>query len=160
MQYYISENGQAAGPFTIDDLRMRSVTPETLVWYEGLSSWVRADSIEAIRRDVLHMHPGQSSPEPADADADLPRFCPSTYLLPSILLTVCCCNPIAIVAIVFALRVQPAYARGEYRKALENSFTARRWCWIAFIVWLVLTGISYIVPVATSFYEMLPFVFI
>lgn len=130
MRYYISENGRAAGPFTLDELRQRSIVPATQVWYEGLRDWVRADSIEDIRREILGNAPAPPAPPS-------PR-CPSTYLVPAILLTLCCCNPLAIVAIVYALQVQPAYSRGHYEQAVDASDTARRWCIVAAIAWVAI----------------------
>ena len=147
MKYYISENGKPAGPFTIEELRMRSVVPSTPVGYDGRPDWGRADSIEAIRREVLAsgsfqaeapFAPQRPTRAPGEYPDNEPRFCPSTYLVPAILLTVCCCNPVAIVAIVYALKVQPAYSRGDYHQALDNSLTARRWCIIAAIAWVAI----------------------
>ena len=52
---------------------------------------------------------------------------PSNYLALAIICTVCCCLPAGIVSIVYAARVNEAYARGDYEMALSHSKNARTW---------------------------------
>jgi serine/threonine protein kinase len=63
------------------------------------------------------------------------------YLPQAILLTVLCCNPFAIVAIVFASQVNTKLANGDYVGAKAASDNAKLWCWISFgiaMLWIVL----------------------
>ena len=68
-----------------------------------------------------------------------------TYLVPSIL-TLCCCWPLSIVAIVFAAQVNSKLAAGDIAGARDASAKAKMFCWIAFGIglagWLIwsLTG--------------------
>lgn len=39
MEYFIGEGGRQRGPFTIDQLRGMHISPETLVWREGMAQW-------------------------------------------------------------------------------------------------------------------------
>ena len=63
----------------------------------------------------------------------LPRKAPdvSSYLIPAILVTLCCCVPLGIPAIVFAAQVEGRLAGGDVEGAMESSRRAKRWCWIA-----------------------------
>lgn len=67
------------------------------------------------------------------------------YLVPSIL-TLCCCWPLSIVAIVFAAQVNSKLAAGDIAGARDASAKAKMFCWIAFGIglagWLIwsLTG--------------------
>lgn len=53
------------------------------------------------------------------------------YLIPSILVTFCCCQPLGIVAIIFAAMVNSKIARGDTAGALNASKNAKLFCWIA-----------------------------
>ncbi len=75
---------------------------------------------------------------------------PPTYLWQSIVVTVLCCLPLGIPAIVFAAQVNSKVAAGDIAGAEESSRKARQWCWIAFIAGLVAIVISIIIQVATG----------
>ncbi len=49
MQYFLIENGQQAGPFTLDQLNEKKITSESLVWAEGLTDWTPAWKVEELR---------------------------------------------------------------------------------------------------------------
>ena len=53
------------------------------------------------------------------------------YLIQSILVTLCCCMPLGIVAIIFAAQVNSKLAAGDVAGAQEASSRARMCCWIA-----------------------------
>ena len=54
------------------------------------------------------------------------------YLVQSILLTLFCCLPLGIVAIVFAAQVNSKLVAGDYGGAIDSSKKARMWCWWSF----------------------------
>ena len=54
------------------------------------------------------------------------------YLVQSILVTICCCLPFGIVAIVYAAQVNSKLSGGDYAGAADASQKAKMWCWIAF----------------------------
>ena len=70
MQYFIVINDVQQGPFTIDELRLRNITSDTLVWAEGMPQWVPAWQVEELRPlfygDAQHAQPApsQSTPTP------------------------------------------------------------------------------------------------
>ena len=81
---------------------------------------------------------------PAPASYDVP-----TYLAQAILVTLLCCLPFGIVAIVYAAQVNGLLAGRQYEMALEKSNSARTWCWAAFVcglvlavIWLLLVGLG------------------
>ena len=53
MEYYIIENGERRGPFSLDQLATMNITSETLVWYEGLEDWQKAGDIDVIRAIII-----------------------------------------------------------------------------------------------------------
>lgn len=54
------------------------------------------------------------------------------YLWQSIVVTLCCCLPGGIVAIVFAAQVNSKLAAGDAAGAEAASRNAKLWCWISF----------------------------
>jgi hypothetical protein len=54
-----------------------------------------------------------------------------TWLWQSILATIFCCQPLGIVAIVFAAQAQSAVSSGDARTAREKAATARTWTLVA-----------------------------
>jgi Tfp pilus assembly protein PilE len=63
----------------------------------------------------------------------------SSHLAPAILVTIFCCLPFGIPAIVFAAQVNGKLAAGDYAGALKASGNAKIWCWVAFAVGIVFT---------------------
>jgi hypothetical protein len=57
---------------------------------------------------------------------------PPNYLVQSILVTLCCCLPFGIPAIVFASRVDGCMRNGDLAGAQLASASAKKWCWIGF----------------------------
>jgi hypothetical protein len=54
------------------------------------------------------------------------------YLIPAILVTIGCCLPMGIAAIVYGAQVNTKLAAGDVAGAKNSSDLAKRWCWIAF----------------------------
>jgi len=65
------------------------------------------------------------------------------YLVQSILLTLFCCLPLGIVAIVFAAQVNSKLAAGDYHGAIDSSNKARMWCWWSFGLGLASVVLSF-----------------
>ena len=50
-QYYYADGENHCGPFTIEELKDKIITKNTLVWYEGLDTWTKACEIKEL--DIL-----------------------------------------------------------------------------------------------------------
>lgn len=61
------------------------------------------------------------------------------YLTQAILVTLCCCLPLGIVAILKANKVNEFVAAGNFHAAHLSSLEAKKWCWIAFGLGLPIT---------------------
>ena len=70
-----------------------------------------------------------------EINAEVPNI--PTYLVQAILVTLFCCLPFGIPAIVFAAQVSGKIASGDINGALHSSKQAKMWCWIGFGVGLV-----------------------
>jgi hypothetical protein len=82
--------------------------------------------------------PPPPPPRPAYSPAGPPPGAPiPNYLVQSILVTLCCCLPLGVVAIIFAAQVNSKLAAGDVAGAQEASNKARMFCWLAFGLGLV-----------------------
>src|SRR5687767_5164983 len=92
-----------------------------------------------------------------DDDADRPsrgrggpREDIPNYLVQSILVTLCCCLPGGIVAIVYAAQVNSKLSAGDISGARQASDNAKMWCWISFGVGLVANIVVVIIQVMAA----------
>lgn len=47
--FIIDHNGQQAGPFSFDQLVQKGISPETLVWKQGMTDWTPAWKVEDLK---------------------------------------------------------------------------------------------------------------
>ncbi len=60
MEYWTIIDNSHAGPFTAGQLADMKITPDTLIWHEGLTDWTPA-------RDIASLAPLFAAPAPSDA---------------------------------------------------------------------------------------------
>ena len=48
VQYYYTDGKERFGPFSIEELKDKSITAQTLVWKEGLPDWVPANTLSDL----------------------------------------------------------------------------------------------------------------
>ncbi len=84
-------------------------------------------------------HCGQSLQPYAGAQSPTYQRRPDipTYLVQAILVTMFCCQPFGIVAIVYAALTTSKISSGDYAAAMECSRNAEKWCWLAFWLGLI-----------------------
>lgn len=46
--YYYTDGYTQFGPFTLAELRYKNITPQTLVWYNGLANWLPAGQLPEL----------------------------------------------------------------------------------------------------------------
>lgn len=151
MKIWIHVNGIQQGPYSLEQIEAMHLPAATPVWYEGLERWIPACQAPAL--DYIfnrHVEPGaetvvveaEESAEPHAAYATAattteaavqapPR--PDTFLAWSIVLTLCCCTPFSIAAIVCGALTNTRYNRGDYAGARRMSHATE---------WLVIISIT------------------
>lgn len=59
--FIIDRNGQQAGPFSFDQLVQKGISPETLVWKQGMADWTPAWKVEELRAVLEAIEANQSN---------------------------------------------------------------------------------------------------
>ena len=47
--YFIHDGNERQGPFTVDELKQKSIRRDTPVWKKGLTDWTRAGDIAELK---------------------------------------------------------------------------------------------------------------
>jgi len=158
MQWYYAKGGTQLGPVEALELKARisagEVGPGDLVWREGMGDWTPAGQVAELRTEPSAVAPSTGispvsdgvgtpiSPYQTPAAAGYGGAYAVTekipnYLWQSIVVTLFCCQPLGIPAIVFAAKVDEIVLRGDIAGAREASRKAKMWCWWSFGSWLV-----------------------
>ena len=138
-EYYIYINKVKAGPYKLEELSYKPLTPETLVWCEGFVDWRQAKDVPELT-DMLSKIP----PEPK-ITPNQPM--PKTWFLESLLVTIFCCLPFGIIGIIESNNVESMYRSGRYELAVYYSQKAKKWALWGFFSAAVLFGLYLIVMV-------------
>ncbi|MEN3943400.1 CD225/dispanin family protein [Prosthecobacter sp. SYSU 5D2] len=151
MNWYFTQNGGAQqGPVSQDELTAKLASGELrqndLVWREGMAEWVAASSVPELRQAAggspMPQTPVFSNPyQTPQAAGGLTGEMVPNYLWQSIVVTLICCLPFGIPAIIYASKVDGLMARGDFAGAREASKSAKMWCWVSFGVFMALFGI-------------------
>jgi hypothetical protein len=124
-QYYYTDGKERFGPFSIEELKEKNITPQTYVWKEGLPDWVPAGNL----RDLSGLFPEevpfvQSSTSSPSGTSSTP---PKNWLIESVLVTIFCCLPLGIVGIILSTMVDTMWKEGHKEAAERLSAEAGRW---------------------------------
>ena len=82
-----------------------------------------------------------------------PEMSIKTHLTEAILVTLFCCLPFGIVAIVNAAKVSGLVAAGKYNEAMEASNNASKWVKISLIVGIIVNILVFVVNMAGALAE-------
>lgn len=142
-QYYYSDGLNKLGPFTLGEIKLKALSPDSKIWYDGMTDWQRADQVVELKSLFTS---GFSSPPPLTSsgansnvlDSTANQYPPKTWLVESILTTLFCCLPFGIAGIVFASKVESHFYAGRHEEAAQASRDARKWTLVSF--WVALAA--------------------
>lgn len=67
MEFFIIDcNGQQAGPFSFDQLVQKGISPETLVWKQGMADWTPAWKVEELKAVLEAIRANQQQAQQQD----------------------------------------------------------------------------------------------
>jgi hypothetical protein len=136
MKYHVGRAGHQLGVFTLDELRAQLSSGELkstdLGWTEGMKEWQPlaqilggqpADGAATSPTPPTLSAPAMLSYGQAAAEGLPPK--PNNFLVPSILVTLFCCLPVGIAAIVYATQVDGKFNSGDYAGAANSAKMAK-----------------------------------
>ncbi len=132
MTWFYTSNGTQSGPITQQELAAKVQSGEVratdLIWKEGMSDWLPMNQVPEFSVGAVNTPSqfGMPMAQPS-AYASSPRPHVTNYLWQSIVVTLLCCLPFGIVAIVFAAKVDGLVAAGDIAGAEAASKTAKLW---------------------------------
>lgn len=151
MEWFYSKNGVQLGPVSREDLlqkqRNREVLPTDLVWRHGMDDWTPLGQVRELSENEV----AASTAEPTfrNPQGVAPTGKIDNYLWQSIAVTVMCCLPFGIVAIIYASKVDGLVAKGDIAGAMAASKSAKMWvnvsvgaCILAFIFVLLSSAVG------------------
>lgn len=77
--FIIDHNGQQAGPFSFDQLVQKGISPETLVWKQGMADWTPAWKVEGLRAVLEAIEANQSNQNAQKQEGVQQDFQQETY---------------------------------------------------------------------------------
>lgn len=133
--YYFSDGLQKHGPFSLEELRAKKLSRNTMVWRSSMEKWVPAEQLPELEGSFRE-EPVSSSVHRGEQSYGRP---PRTWLVESILVTIFCCLPFGIAGIVNAAKVESRFSCGDIAGAERSSREAGKWTKIGF--WLGVLGV-------------------
>lgn len=176
MKYYISVAGQRIGPIEENELIHNNITPDTLVWCEGMEQWQAAGSVPALAHILANRTPasGATPPPPPSVPQTMPpdlpsgddkkgddkdnqpkpKYKPDNHMTRAIAITtlglVCCTflpSVFGIIAISKASKSTQLWKAGDAYGSLAMANEAKRWNNLGFIFF----GISFFLMIIIGF---------
>jgi hypothetical protein len=139
-QYYYTDGKERYGPFSLEELQLKNITPTTLVWKEGMADWMPASQLSELT--VQTSSNLFSTPEnPPISIPPIREAAPKNWLVESILVTFLCCLPLGIVAIINATKVESLWIAGQRDAAIKASQEAGKWVKIGFFAGIIVIGL-------------------
>lgn len=141
--FYIDQSGVQHGPLSLKHLIAEGISLSTVVWYEGLPDWQSADQIYELRQELSIANSRINMPPTTPSDfaplynaVNPPVYQqqrvvvverPKKWIIEAILVTIFCCLPSGIVALVYALRAEDKWSANLYDESLKASNNAGLW---------------------------------
>lgn len=154
--FYIDQStNQQCGPFSVNDLKTKNITPDTPVWCSGMTNWTVAGNVPELSVLFGYNQSNPVSPNYGNPTVQPPlqqrsntydnnvygqprtinngnNFngvypMPKTWFVESLLVTILCCLPFGLAAVLKASKVESLYYAGDYESAEQASKDAKKW---------------------------------
>lgn len=136
--YYLNERKEQQGPVSAEELFKLGISPNTLVWTEGMNQWTPAGNVAELNEWFMRRRPEANAtpPYPTGRFSRMGRLeeKPNNWLIWSILVTLFCCLPGGIAAVLYASRVDNLWHAGRHEEAVKSAHIARTLCLVSIAV--------------------------
>ena len=139
---WIHRDGVQQGPFSLAELPALGITTDTMIWYESLAAWTQAGKAPLT---AAMFSTDEAGNVVARVTVEETRKCPPTYLMWSILLTICCCNPVGIIPIILGSSVSSKFRSMDFEGARKASEQTEWAVIITFVLGLMMLPFSWII---------------
>ena len=158
--YYIVCNGQELGPYTLEELSARRITPQTIIRVDGMSDACTAQTLDELRPLFGYQAPGPNPYAGAPAygtpygygnpmqPQNRPAMPPDNLVWS--ILCVLFFFPLGIIPLIYSIQVSTHYDRGNYAEAENASRKSLQWARGLAIAAAVCVGISIAIFVAIA----------
>lgn len=140
-EYFYTDGKEKFGPFSLEELKAKNISKETMVWFENIKEWTPAGNVDELSSIFSATPPPVSATPPPTPPQTPPAFQqntgfnaqnaplvpPKTWLVESILVTVMCCMPFGVVGIINATKVESKFYAKDYAGAQKASDDAGKW---------------------------------
>lgn len=144
--WYYAKDGQQCGPLPREELQRMLATGRVhasdYVWTDGMPDWQAAGEVPGLLVAPPPVAAPFVRPGVGSDDAPVPNYLPW-----AIAVTLCCCLPGGVFAIVYSVKANGAAADGNLAEARKAADTARLWLIISAVGTLVI-GLLQAVSVA------------
>ena len=161
--FYIDVNGNQVGPCQLSDL-IGVINFDTMVWTSELTDWVQARNVAELadalnayqtQQNAYQQQPRQqpTNQQPPRQQRPATRPKPDNYLVLSIISVFFCCIPLSIAAIIYAIKVDEYWSKGDYESAYDASNKAKK-----LLIWSAVA--TAILTIAVIIFNILAFAFV
>jgi len=158
MYKILGGDGKEYGPVSAETLQQwiqeGRANAQTQVQAEGAAGWTALGEVTEFSAAFNAPAPAASAPGQFGArPGAMPSGTVPNYLVQSILVTLCCCLPLGVVAIIYAAQVNSKLAGGDLAGAQDSSSKAKMWCWIGFGIGLAINliiGVIQLIAIVAS----------
>jgi hypothetical protein len=132
--FYLLVNNEKEGPYSLEELRQKGVTENSLVWREGYDAWTPAWSVPELREILPSAANKAATAAPFAAEpVVLP---PKTWFVEAFLVVIFCCSPFGIPGLIYAVQVEHMLQTKRYDLARLYSQKAKKWVTWGFFIGL------------------------
>lgn len=150
--YYYTDGNCQYGPFSFDELKEKNIHPTSMIWFEGLENWTPAIHIKELREffpdvppPVKKISSSTVAQHKTDAGPNHFQVPPKNWFVESLLLTIFCCPPFGIPALIAASKVEGRFYAGDIEGAKRAAAEAQKWTKIGFFVGIGIVGLYILV---------------
>ena len=151
--YYIDDQGEQFGPYTLEIFRLLPLRSRSYVWSTGMEEWITAGEMKELDGSIRksestpdiptdtaepELLTERTAPETEDSASAEPM--PKSWLTESIVLTLLC-SIIGLIPFYHGMQVRSLYQMGDYKGAVRESATTKKWLFIAAAIGLVVDAL-------------------
>lgn len=143
MDFYLLINNSKQGPYSIEELADKGLSPSTMVWTQGYTDWKLAKQVPELYNLLSSL--------PPDAPSYRSTQMPKTWMVEAILVTIFCCLPFGIVGIVHAAKIESLHQNKMFEEAIYHSNQAKKWTLWGFFSMLIIGSVYLLFTLFTIF---------